>query len=264
MKKLYFMLLVAALLFAGSAVAGAATGSGQEADDVGMSVSASVEKKLPKGFTVGLNAEYRLQDDLSSFERFTVGPSVEYRITKWLKASAGGIFMYVSNEGKTNYRDDGSVKWIRESKSTPRYRAYVALTGSYSVARFKFSLRERYQYTYRPEYTATRNYFTKDGEYNYSEDDVRESVSHNLLRSRLTASYDIRHCPLSPYAYAELYSSLDDSFKTSKWRYSVGIDWKVNKKNVLSLSWLYEDVKGENDTVNGNSHLIGIGYTFKF
>ncbi len=183
---------------------------------------------------------------------------------KWLKGSAGVIFMLVENESKECYRDDGSLRWRRAAKTTPRYRAFVAFTGSYSVARFKFSLRECYQYTCRSAYTTTRDRYTRAGEYNYTEDDHRSAKAYNVLRSRLQVSYDIRHCPLAPYAYAEIYNSFNDAFRTKKLRYSVGVDWRVNKKNALSLAWTFQDVRGEDGDNDVGSHLIGIGYTFKF
>ncbi|MCD8282162.1 MAG: DUF2490 domain-containing protein [Prevotella sp.] len=258
------ILIVCLPLLFGKGIALAADSGSSGGDDVGMSLTIGAEKKLHKGFTVGLNAEYRQTDNFSSFERFTLSPSVDYKITTWLKASAGFVFMYMPSDGKTRYRDDGTIKWIRASKNTPRYRAYVALTGSYTIARLKFSLRERYQYTRRPKYTTIRDYFTKYGDYNYTEPDERPATSHHLLRSRLAVEYDIRHCPLTPFVSAEIYNSLRRKFKTSKWRYMAGVDWKVTKRNVLSLTWTYDVVKGEDDISGRNTHLIGLGYTYKF
>ncbi len=238
--------------------------AGSGGGDAGIEMSVEAEKKISGRLGVGLGAEYRLVDNMSSFGRFTAGPGAEYRITGWLKASAGFVFMYVRNGGKESYRDGGSLKWVRRAENSPRYRFYAALTGSYSVSRFKLSLRERYQYTRRPRYTAVRDYYTKYGDYDYSEDDVRPGVSRHMLRQRLTLSYDIRHCPLSPFVYAELYSNLGDGFSTEKWRYSAGLDWKVTKRNSVSLSWLYEDVRERDDAAGGGTHLICAGYTYKF
>ncbi len=259
MKTRYFALIALVLL---SSLPLSAQDAGS--DDVGLSVEISAEKKLSKRFTADLDAEYRMRNDIGSFDRFTVGPGVEYKITGWLKASAGAVYMLVNNDSKEKYRDDASLKWRRESVNSSRYRVYASLTGSVKYKRFKFSLRERYQFTFRPEYTATRDYYIKSGEYNYSEEDVRASKSYNVLRSRLTASYNIRHCPLAPFAYAELYNDLGGRFGTKKIRYSVGTNWRVNKNHSLSISWLYQDVRGDDGDNDANTHLIGVGYTYSF
>lgn len=233
-------------------------------DDVELSMEIGVEKKLSKKWNVGGEAEFRLRDDISKFDRFTIGPTAEYKITPWLKASAGFLYMYVNNDSKLKYRDSGSLKWIRNEQKSSRYRAFIALTGSVGCGRWKFSLRERYQFTYRPEYTAMRDYYTSDGEYNYSEKDVRQSKTYNVMRSRLAASYDIRHCPLTPFAYIETYNDFDDHFSVAKMRYSAGVDWKVDKHNVLSLKYYYQDVNGDDGDNDRNTHMIGVGYTYKF
>ncbi len=265
LRLLGLPLLLVILLFAGQHAYAQEVGkSSSRGDDVGLNMEISAEKKLSKKFSLSAEGDLRLKDDISSFDRFTFGVGVDYKIISWLKVSAGGIFMLTANDGKEKYRENGTLRWEREGKTTPRYRVFAALTGSYSFARFKFSLRERYQFTCRTRYTTTRNYYSSSGEYNYSEDDVRRSKSFNILRSRLQISYDIRHCPLSPYASVEIYNSLNDGFKTKKLRYSVGLDWRVDKHNSLSISWLYQDIKGEDDDNDANSHIIGIGYAYKF
>ncbi len=256
--------LLVLLLFLALNISAQETSSASRSDDVGLNIEVAAEKKLSKKVSLGIEGELRLKDNISDFDRFDIGVSAEYKFMKWLKGSAGVNFMLVENESKESFRDDGSLKWIRAAKTTPRYRAFVSFTGSYSIARFKFSLRERYQFTYRSAYNTTRDRYTSSGEYNYTEDVQRSAKSYNVLRSRLQISYDIHHCPLSPYAYAEIYNSFNDAFKTKKLRYSVGIDWRVNKKNALSLAWTFQDVRGEDDDNDVDSHLIGVGYTFKF
>ncbi len=233
-------------------------------DDVGLNIAVAAEKKLTEKVSLDIDGEVRLKDDIGAFDRFAIGVSAEYKMLRWLKGAAGVSFMLVDNDSKVRYRDDGSLRWLREAKTTPRYRAYVSLTGSYSIARFKISLRERYQYTFRSAYTTSRDRYSRSGVYRYSEDDHRSGKSYNVLRSRLQVAYDIRHCPLTPYVYAEIYNSFDEAFKTKKLRYSVGVDWRVNKHHGLTLSWMFQDVRGDDGDNDTDSHLIGVGYTFKF
>ena len=47
-----------------------------------------------------------------------------------------------------------------------------------------------------------------------------------------------------------------------KTRYTVGLDWKINKQHTLSLAYLYDD--GQDDDSNGKLHVLEVGYKFKF
>ncbi len=255
---------LAVLLCAAAGAATAQETANGSHDDVGLSIDISAEKRLSKPLLLTIDAEYRQRNNCATFDRATLGAGVDYKILPWLKGTAGLVFMLVNNDSKERSRSDGTTKWIRQEKVTPRYRAYAALTGSYTIARLKISLRERYQYTFRSAYTATRDYYTAAGDYNYSTDVRRGARSYHVLRSRLQVSYNIRHCPVTPYASAEIYNSLTDKFNTRKLRYSVGAEWKVNKQNALSLSWTYQDVRGEDGDDDANTHLIGVGYTLRF
>ena len=235
-----------------------------QSDDLELAVELGVEKKLSKKWNVGVDLEYRLRDSGAESDRFSVGPKVEYKIMKHLKASVGGMYMQVNNAGKTRYRDDGSLKWIRASKWGPRYRAFVAVTGDMDFGRFNISLRERWQYTYRSNYTATRDNYTRDNEFNFSEDDLRDSKSYNVLRSRLAVEYDIANCPLKPSVSVEVFNAMNDSWRVEKERFACGVTWKVTKQHALDLTYYYQNVNGDDDDNDINSHYLSVGYKFKF
>lgn len=234
-----------------------------QSDDVEVWTGIEMEKKLSKKLSVGLEGEMRSRSNASEFDRFSLSPSVEYKILKHLKASVGGSVITMNNPAKDKYRSDNTLKWHRDSYWAPRYRGYAALTGDVDLGRWNISLRERYQVTYRPESSTERYYYLRDGRFNYSEEDVSESKTTQVLRSRLLASYDIRHCPIAPFAGAEITNDISD-FALDKIRYTIGADWKANKSNTVSLVYIYQDVKADDGEDDVNSHIISISYKHKF
>lgn len=264
MNKNIISLFLIILLPAGALSAQEAEKGSSSGDDVEIAMELGIKKKLSKKFSTGFEMEYRTRDSGGEFDRINFSPSLDYKIAKCLKATVGGAYMLVNNESKIRYRSNGSLKWIRQQKWAPRYRAYVGLTGNVDLGRFNISLRERWQYTYRASYTAVRDYYNKAGEYNYTKDDKRDSKSYNVLRSRLAIEYDIASCPLSPFASVEVYNNMTDSWTTDKVRYSGGIEWKVNKHNAIDLTYYYQDVHGEDADDDINSHYISLGYKYKF
>ena len=74
-------------------------------------------------------------------------------------------------------------------------------------------------------------------------------------------SYDIPSCKFDPTASVELFSD-DDGI--AKMRYQLGVDYKIQKKHVLSLTYRYQHVNSNDDDNEVDCHLIGFGYKYKF
>ena len=85
--------------------------------------------------------------------------------------------------------------------------------------------------------------------------------SKHMLRSRLQVSYDIPSCKFDPTASVELFND-DDGI--AKMRYQLGVDYKIQKKHVLSLTYRYQHVNSNDDDNEVDCHLIGFGYKYKF
>ena len=141
------------------------------------------------------------------------------------------------------------------------------MAGSVSAGYFSFSLRERWQYTYRPEAQDKKYNFkwaedADDNDYisGYAMEPVK-GKGKNVLRSRLQVSYDIPNSKFEPFANAEMFNDNDG---ISKMRYQIGTDYKIKKKHVLSLTYRYQTVNNNDDEGEGNAHLIGLGYMYKF
>ena len=245
MKKLLLTALAAFMML--PAVA-------QSDTETGLWTSAEVQKKLSKQWNIAAEAEYRLREDFGATDRWTIAASATYKPLKWLKIDAGYKFMRVLNDDETSWKDNG----VDPNKWTPawwctKHRLFASVTGQWRTGRFDLSLRERWQYTYRPETTVDR-YDIDDDEW---EDKAKDGKAQHVLRSRLQAEYDIPKCKIDPYASIELYNAKGG---LQKIRYTAGADWKLTKQHVVSAFYRYLDSHDDDP----NMHIIGLGYKYKF
>lgn len=266
--------------------------------DFGVWASIEGSTKLNKSLELSIEGEYRTQDMSAKTERIATGITLSYKNKKvpFLKADIGysTMSMYGLGEetikyetlGDGNYELDDNGRPIPKHKNVDapywytRHRATASLTGSFKWGRFKFSLRERYQFTHRMRsycdrtrwyynpfheiIPGTEEYFLDElpesDEYSYMTDEKKAKSDHKL-RSRLSVSYDIKKCPLEPYLEIEVYNQLDNAFAYDKIRYTVGTEYKINKQNKLKLYYRYQDY-ADIDEVSG--HVLGLGYAFEF
>ena len=180
-----------------------------------------------------------------------------------------------------------------------RYRITPGLTFNYSPnKRWSFSLKENIQYSHYcdaktlrtkwrvDEYNSQLNDngtidwiyspYTYDDD-NYEGDDnldadgnvigkglntseeIKGHKDQTILRSRLSASYDIKGFPIDLVASIEYGCGLN--YKANKWKFIGGYDYKINKTNKLSVFYRYT-TEDDDDEVNG--HLVGLGYKVDF
>lgn len=254
--------------------------------DFGVWTSIEGSTKLNKKWELSLEGEYRSQDMSTMTERVSGAINLSYKDKKipFLKADVGYTFMYMNYPGETaikyktddegNYEFDANGEFIPKHMNvdapywTARHRATASLTGSYKWGRFKFALRERYQFTYRMPSQCHREryyYFSDLEKWDYENPDMivdeKTAKSDHKLRSRLSVSYDIKKCPFEPFAEIELYNELDNAFAYDKVRYTLGTEYKINKEHKLKLYYRYQDY-ADIDEVSG--HVLGIGYSFDF
>lgn len=275
----------------------AATATAQS--DFGVWTSIEGSTKLNKSLELSLEGEYRTQDMSSMTERIATGISLSYKnkTVPFLKADVGYSVMSMHGLGETaikyNTDDEGNFEVDDDGNLIPkhmnvdapywytRHRVTASLTGSVKWGRFKFSLRERYQFTHRMRsycdrtrwyYDPFHKMFPEDVPEYYLDDDPesddysymtdeKKSKSDHKLRSRLAVSYDIKKCPFEPFAEVEVYNELDNAFAYDKIRYTVGTDYKINKEHKLTLYYRYQDY-ADVDEVSG--HVLGVGYAFEF
>ena len=225
-----------------------------QSDDFGMWGEVNVEKKLSKKWSIGGGLEYRSRDNLKTTDRWSVGVDAGYKITDWLKASAGYSLLndhnYKENSKDTKYADYWGL----------RHRFNVSLTASKSFGNLNVSLRERWQYTYRPEKTVTRYYVNTTTSHDAGDEADEHTYTgkgKNVWRNRLQLKYKLS--PVwRPYVNAETYVA--NGF--DKIRYAAGTEIRLNKQHSFDVKYLFQKEYGDDD--EGNRHIIGIGYTFKF
>lgn len=250
--------------------------------DFGMWFSAAADKKIGTKWNVGLEGEFRTRNNVKTADRWSFGIDGGYKITNWLKASAGYMLLFDNNEKNTYYDDPeedvdedtgepyGYYGKVKKSAKYwgARHRFNVSLTGSVKLGRFELSLRERWQYTYRPEKTVssrTKYTYLKDGTLSTTSNDndpkTYKGKGKNVLRSRLTVEYNIPNCKVDPYVNVEAYNS----WALEKTRYTVGANWKIAKIHVVDFYYRFQDVR-HNDALDSDPdlHVIGLGYKYKF
>lgn len=254
MKKLIIALLVATTLPIATQAAD---------DDAGLLVGVSVEKKFNKQWSLELEGEFRSRNNFCTTDRLSLGLSGAYKPLKWLKLDAGYQLLIDNNIEKITYNeptiDDEGLEVINYNNWRPsywglRHRVFASVSASYKIGRVELSLRERWRYTYRPEKTTTRYDFDNQ----CWEDTQVKSTNKHILRSRFKVDWDIPSCKVDPWASVEVfnYSMLD------KIRYSLGVDYSVQKKHIFGLYYRYQRIY--NDDEEGNTHYVGASYKFKF
>ena len=224
----------------------------------GLIAGVEAEKKVNKQLSVGIEAEMRTRNNFKTMDRWSLGLGVEYKFNKWLKADAGYNLLNTNFREDISYKSSGAYNNWRPSYWGIRHRVHASLTGTYKFQNnLRLSLRERWQYTYRPEKTVTR----WDFDNGYWEDKVRAGKGKNQLRSRLQVEYDKKKALLTPYASVELYNA----WAIEKIRYTVGTDINLTKQHTLNVFYRYQNMKNVDDSdYDPNMHYLGIGYKFKF
>ena len=228
---------------------------GKSGDDFGLWMTVGMEKKFNKKWSVGAEFEYRLKDNIDDSgwgepSRWTLAISADYKVLSWLKFDAGYKFM------RDHYCAEWNESKYRESRGywDTRHRVYVSATASYKIQNVKLSLRERWQYTYRPE--------VADVTYDWEDDEFmpKKGKGKNVSRTRLHISYDKKKAKFEPYISYEIYAAK----KWEKMRYTAGCEFKLNKHNVVDVFYRYQDLRKDDNFNDRDSHILGVGYTYKF
>ncbi|MDD5869926.1 MAG: DUF2490 domain-containing protein [Bacteroidales bacterium] len=229
----------------------------QAADnDFGMWYSVSAEKKITKKWSAEIEAEMRTRNDARTWDRWSASASAKYKLTKWLNAEVAYVFLNDNNPEKISYHTNGDYNNWRPSYWGTRHRFNVSLTGKVGFGGFEVSLRERWQYTYRPEATTLR-YDFDNSEW---EDVAVRGKGSNVLRSRLQVEYNIPKSKVDPHASVELFNA----WNVEKVRYTVGADWKIRKKHVIGVNYIYQSINGDDVDNDPNSNIVSLSYKFKF
>lgn len=240
------LLLVALLMTATTAKA--------QGDDFGVWGEVNVEKKIDSRWSADVGVEFRSRDNVSEADRWSFGAGMTYKITDWLKASAGYSLLndnnYKTNTKGTKYAEYWGL----------RHRFNVSLTATKAFGNLNVSLRERWQYTYRPEKTVTRYYVNTTGSHDAGEEADEHTYSgknKHVWRNRLQLKYKVSKM-WRPYVNVE--SSVSSGLE--KMRYAAGTEIRLNKQHSFDVKYLFQKIYDDDD--EADRHIIGLGYTFKF
>ena len=224
-------------------------------------VEGSFEWEPIKNLSLEAGLQLRLKNDLGSVDCFHTSFGAEYEVCKYFSVGADYILI-------NGYKSDKGA-WDK-----PRHRLNVNLTGSVKIDRFKLSLRERVQTTFRTD------------EVNPYEKPQNEMI----LRSRLMGEYSIRHSKWTPYVLFELHNTLNapevvknykeypltyDNYIT-RYRAGVGTKFRITRNHRLDFYYYFDydrgydiDYKSNKGTLKGYyqenefRHTFGISYKFK-
>ena len=219
-----------------------------EGDDFGLWSEVNVEKKISRNLSVDGGVELRTRDHVKTVDRWSGSIGASYKLTDWLKASAGYTLLYDNNEKWNDKQTKVANFW------GTRHRFNVSLTGSVDFGNLSVSLRERWQYTYRPEKTVERTKVSNGK----VEDKTYNGKGKNVWRNRLQLKYKVSKV-WRPYVNGETFVSNG----MDKYRLSAGTEIRLSKQHSFDVKYLFQKSCGDDDE-EGNRHIIGLGYTFKF
>ena len=225
------------------------------AEDAGLVASIEASHKFNKKLSAGMEVEFRSRNNFRTADRVSIGGDASYKLTSWLKAGVGYSLLIDNNRENLTFQDDGVAynNW-RPSYWGLRHRFNVTLTASRKIQRVELSLRERWQYTYRPG-KIVDNFDFDENEW---EDHEVRGKGKNVLRSRLQLEWDIPKCKFDPFASVEFHTTRD----LEKTRFIMGVDHSVKKKHNFKLYYRFQLTGSSSD--ESNIHMLGLGYTYKF
>ena len=119
--------------------------------DFGVWATVGADKKLSKQWSVAGELGLRTRDNSKEMDRYHLGLEADYKPWKFLKMTVSYNFLYDNRSEKVTYHKDGTENKITPAYWWPRHRFLLGVTGIYSLGNLDLSLREMYQYTYRPK-----------------------------------------------------------------------------------------------------------------
>lgn len=218
--------------------------------------------KLPARLSVGAGIEFRSMDWLKNADRWSADVSLGWKPVKWLKVAAD--YEFIQSQTLSAFNSDG---YGMPSYWNSKHRASAGLTATWKASKkFSFSLRERYQFTHRPEFRVPQ--FNEGAPWGNK---TINGKSSQILRSRIGAEYKpYKKCRFTPFANLELYSRLREVNHTrgkssgakfcEKWRIAAGTEIKLDKRNDLEIFYRYTD-HAEVDE-GDMRHTVALVYSF--
>ena len=229
-RHFYFTFLLLLTGLSGTAVG--------QTTDFGLWNDVEISKKFNNGMTLSFVEEFRLRNELRTVDKFQSDLDLSYKINNFLNAGISYTLI--------NYYHPGNKSHDYLNYWETRHRFNINAEGEYNLGRFKFSLRERFQTTYR----------VLDS---LSTADINPKL---LLRSKLSVTYNIPKIPVEPFAFCEFFQVLNGPMKSQieEYRFSAGLKYKISKKMSLKTSYLYSDEFDDEEGQRANVVTFGLSY----
>ena len=242
--------------------------------DVQLRVGAGLEIPIGRKWEFAWNEQVRLHNNLANFDKVVSSVGFGYKPWKFLKLEAQYGFV---NERTSKTDNDTGYKTIDWQI---RHRLNFDATGSVRLGNVKLSLRERVRVQFRGDSV---------NKYEHPNPEI-------TLRSRLKGAVDLRNGRWEPYAFAEVYTTLNavgvvNNYLREPIRYAnyinrvrlgLGTEMKLSNSSKLDFYYMvhfnrsYEarykgiskDPANDGDLKSWKlekkcAHVIGIDYKFK-
>ncbi len=190
-------------------------------------------KKLSDKFTVTMNHEGRIRDNVSQFNYAYLDFGFATKLTKHLKVSIDYLPLWRNT--------DTRISWTHQYYFLAFYKVKF-------FKRFEVGLREMYQQQYRDIYSSDNG-----------------TIPQNYLRSKLVMKYFPFYFPynkFTPYYAGELYYNLDNNNKYGpqfdRIRNFLGLFYSFDKRTDVELYYMIERNFNINDPPT--NYVIGIGF----
>ncbi len=216
-------------------------------NDFGVWTTIGAEKDITKKVTLSADLELRTHNNAKSVDRWSGTLDLSYNLLSCLKV--GGYYSYLHS------LKDRSIKQTGEILSKywyARHRFNFYVSGNYKIDKFTFSIREMWQYTYRPE----KRVAYESNDMTINEMELIPGEGSNVLRSRLNIDYNAVKDFFTPYASVEIYNDKNGIDKT---RYTLGSNINITENSEFGIFYRYQ-VFGEKGVPK--DHIIGLEYKF--
>ena len=196
--------------------------------DFGIWTELELKTKLNKRFSIELSLENRMKENAMERDKSFAEITVQY--------------------GKSWYSFGASYRFANEthSKRVVDYgnRFSLQFNAKTDIKRFTLSMRNKFHSEYFNIYSS------ENGE-----------LPKNYYRNRVKIDYNIKGVPLEPYCYYEFYYRLNSPSENyiERSRFSIGLNYKINKKNKLGIGYLnYHSYEGK-----VNKNILSVSYALK-
>lgn len=198
-------------------------------------------KKDWKSWDFSAETEWRTENLFGLTKRLSLQLEAERTLLKPVKAGASYQFMNFYDEKYSDYQ--------------LRHRVAVFAEGKQKYGNFTFALREQLQLTTKDDSERIKS---------EGETDTYAIDPDVLWRNRVKIKYDIDGCRITPSLVFESYFQLNnpEKYAFEKLRYTLALDYKINKHQNFSISGSYNNEINTNEP--DNTYILGVGYTFKF